>query len=66
MEKNTAMNVEGQHYLDAAPAERNSPVDKLHAVIPNLYPGAEIDMACRMSTCKAKNGWGCILVSDTI
>jgi uncharacterized protein YdhG (YjbR/CyaY superfamily) len=51
------MKAEVQRYLDALPDERKSLVDKLHAVILDLYPEAEIDMTYRMPTYKAKEGW---------
>lgn len=44
-------------YFAAVPDDRKELVDKLHQLIVDLYPKAVIDMAYKMPTYRAKEGW---------
>jgi len=46
------MKREVQRYLSSVPRERKPLIDKLHTLIVDLYPEAEIDMSYRMPTYK--------------
>ena len=46
-----------QEYLDAVPDERKAMVGKLHALILDLYPEAEVDLSYRMPTYRFGDGW---------
>lgn len=46
-----------QDYFDALPEDRRAPVMALHELILQLYPEADVDMAYKMPTYKAKGGW---------
>ena len=46
-----------QQYFKALPADRKVLVDKLQALIFDLYPDARVDMSYRMPTYKAGAGW---------
>jgi uncharacterized protein YdhG (YjbR/CyaY superfamily) len=51
------MKREVRSYLAAVPKERKPLVNRLHELIVELYPDAEIDMSYRMPTYKAEEGW---------
>ena len=46
-----------QRYLDAVPEERKPLFNKLHRLIMDLYPGADVVMSYKIPTYKAKSGW---------
>ena len=51
------MNKEVQRYVDAVPDERRPLFDKLHELIIDLYPSAEVVMSYQIPTYRAKSGW---------
>ena len=46
-----------QGYFDAVPEDRKPLLGRLHALIMDLYPDAEVRMWYRMPTYRARSGW---------
>jgi uncharacterized protein YdhG (YjbR/CyaY superfamily) len=46
-----------QEYFDALPAERRALADRLHGIILELYPQAQVDLSYRMPTYRVGPGW---------
>jgi uncharacterized protein YdhG (YjbR/CyaY superfamily) len=55
--KANVVDTEVQRYMDAVPEERQARFHKLHTLIMDLYPDAEVVMSYRIPTYKAKSGW---------
>ena len=51
------MNRDVQRYMESVPQDRKLVVGKLHTLILELYPNAEVDMSYKMPTYKVKDGW---------
>ncbi len=51
------MNEDVRRYLAAISDDRKGVVTKLHKLIIELYPDAEVDMSYKMPTYRVKGGW---------
>ena len=51
------VSTEALEYLDAVPADRKPLVERLHGLILDLFPEADVDLSYRMPTYRFGDGW---------